>query len=622
MSDDSPHDSDESAWWLGETSVAPRSNVRRTQPKRISVEPRSVTPKSTESDDLRARMQQGLEVLQRGGTFENRLYQQAFEASLKAGRNVGLRIGKFRLRRLLGRGGMSVVYEAMDCQLNRLVALKVLQPDFRHRRTRERLTREGCALASMTHPNIAQVYEYGEVDGDFYLAIERIDGRTFADWLAERPRTWYEVVAVMRQAGEGLAAGHQRGFVHRDFKPSNLLVCNANDQAKIIDYGLVYFLPEFELDFRTLTMKGARVGTQYYMSPEQLRGDPIDVRSDVFSFCVVLYEALYGRHPFARSERTCFEDIRGGELLDPPLVTEVPTHIGQALRRGLAREPDQRWQSMSELLVHLDTLDDLATRKFIPPAHHAATDIETHEFPAGRLREYQETRTLVRVPTPRSVKQELPDSGVYKQLVAQPDCPQLFRLKSTESGQERLSECRLGLLTLEQRLEIFREVCRGVAFAHNHQIFVHAIRPDCIALDPDGVPRLLAVQSLKRSDDEQGSLDVHRSAIYSAPEVRNGAPTTVRSEVFSLGRLLAYMLGPPITEVDAQPPPSGLVKVVKRASDHDPAKRYPSAANLSDALDRINIHAGRSYPELLREHASLVAVVLMALLMLVQCSLR
>src|SRR5262245_2865916 len=197
---------------------------------------------------------------------------------------------------------MGEVYEARDERLRRSVALKLLKAGAfdSEESGRQRLVREALALAKLSHPNIVTIYEIGEVAGEQFLAMEFVDGATLRGWLAERPRSGREIRDAFAQAGRGLAAAHGAGLVHRDFKPDNVLV-DRQGRARVSDFGLVT-APHAGAapsgDARPLETAAA-VGTPKYMSPEQHGGGRVDARSDQYAFCVALYEALYGAHPFA-----------------------------------------------------------------------------------------------------------------------------------------------------------------------------------------------------------------------------------------------------------------------------------------------------------------------------------
>jgi eukaryotic-like serine/threonine-protein kinase len=272
----------------------------------------------------------------------------------------------------VGEGGMGVVYAAYDPRLDRRVALKFLarrsagRDDIRD----QRLLREAQAMARLSHPNVAVVYEVEVVDGRPFLSMEFVDGVDLGEWLAEKRRSFDEVLEVFRGAGRGLAAAHAARIIHRDFKPGNV-VLDRHDRPRVTDFGLSRAALEpgdVESDAKgepgatvlsspshlstPITGTGAVVGTFSYMSPEQHAGGVVDARSDQFSFCVALYEAVYGEHPFGGGlERG--EEAKAWTVAPAPAGSSVPRWCRQALLRGLAEAPDDRFPSMDALLAAL-----------------------------------------------------------------------------------------------------------------------------------------------------------------------------------------------------------------------------------------------------------------------------
>ena len=257
-------------------------------------------------------------------------------------------IGRFAVLRRLGRGGMGTVYAAYDEQLTRRVALKVLHAGL-DTGDRAPLTAEARAMAQLSHPNVVQIYELGEHDHHPFLAMEYVEGRTLGDWLAAERPPWQLALRRFIAAGEGLAAAHRAGLVHRDFKPDNVLL-GADDIPRVADFGLARASAEGVAQI---------AGTPAYMSPEQHEGTPTDARSDQFSFCIALHEALYGRPPFAGDtyvDRAA--NVLAGDLQPPPAHGPVPRALYSALIVGLARDPARRYPNMDALLAEL--------RRFLP----------------------------------------------------------------------------------------------------------------------------------------------------------------------------------------------------------------------------------------------------------------
>ncbi|MBC8070947.1 MAG: protein kinase, partial [Deltaproteobacteria bacterium] len=276
-------------------------------------------------------------------------------------------VGRYKVLERIGQGGMGVVYAAHDDELDRDVAIKILRSELAPGTAgRQRLVREAQATAKLSHPNVVHVYEVGQQGEQVFMAMELVRGRTLRAWCEASSRPWRELVAMFVQAGEGLVAAHAHGIIHRDFKPDNVLIGEGPSGARpqIVDFGLARASSELgatgehpvlrDLD---ITRTGTVVGTPAYMAPEQLaRGEP-DARSDQFSFCVALHEALYRRRPFAGSTYTELADSLTAGI---PIVIDdkrdVPAMLHAVVMKGLRRDPAERHASMRALLDALTAL--------------------------------------------------------------------------------------------------------------------------------------------------------------------------------------------------------------------------------------------------------------------------
>jgi hypothetical protein len=271
----------------------------------------------------------------------------------------GEQVGRYIILNRIGAGGMGVVYAAHDPELDRKIALKLIRRrerlDGGARDPQERLIREAQAMARITHPNVTAVHDVGRHGDQVYVAMELISGETLAAWLAAKKRSPAQIVDVFRRAGEGLRAAHVVGLVHRDFKPNNVMI-DCEGRVRVLDFGLAR--PAGIRDGSepssspsrleaNLTASGVLQGTPAYMAPEQLKGKPADARSDQYSFCVALWEALCGTRPFAGSIAA-----RLGEAGARPRLhaSHVPGYLLRALKRGLAAEPEARFATMEALL--------------------------------------------------------------------------------------------------------------------------------------------------------------------------------------------------------------------------------------------------------------------------------
>jgi serine/threonine protein kinase/tetratricopeptide (TPR) repeat protein len=330
---------------------------------------------------------------------------------------------------LLGKGAMGEVYAAYDPELDRKVAIKLLRGKAGNEAEaaagRARMMREAQAIAKLSHPNVVVVYDVGAHEDKVFVAMEFVDGHTLWYWSHAAPRAWPDVLKIFADAGRGLAAAHDKGLVHRDFKPENVMI-SADGQVRVMDFGLARSIgsritpdgaPEttgaapspavaqpppnassseeefIDVDSTMqlgkkpgsnplsssgiplnldLTQTGTILGTPAYMSPEQFRGQDTDARTDQFSFCVALYEALYGERPFlGNTPQTLEASVIRGIVRDPPPRTDVPAWIRKVVLRGLSSSVEERWPSMNHLLGELEQ-----KRLFVGRQHFAESAAE------------------------------------------------------------------------------------------------------------------------------------------------------------------------------------------------------------------------------------------------------
>jgi tetratricopeptide (TPR) repeat protein/predicted Ser/Thr protein kinase len=288
------------------------------------------------------------------------------------------KVGRYVLSKLLGAGGMGVVYVAYDAELDRRVALKFISPAQANSVDKDialqRLHREALAMAKLSHPNVVPVFDVGTHEGQVFVALEYIDGVTLRKWLAQKPRTVREIVSIYLQAGRGLVAAHAAGILHRDFKPDNVVV-DLDGRPRVLDFGVArYFgdpvedtevptLPDDRLSSRVstpglvvpITTEGELIGTPAYMSPEQLRGKNADARSEQFSFAVALHEALYGVRPFAGSKiLPLVTNIEANRTVPVDGKRRVPRGLRAILLRALRAKPAERFPKMADFLDALE----------------------------------------------------------------------------------------------------------------------------------------------------------------------------------------------------------------------------------------------------------------------------
>jgi serine/threonine protein kinase len=318
----------------------------------------------------------------------------------------GASLGRYVVLGLVGRGGMGEVYAAYDPELDRKIAIKLLKsagatPDGASQ-GRQRLLREAQAIARLSHPNVIVVHDVGTFESAVFIAMEFVEGHTLGYWLQAANRSWREVRDVFVAAGRGLAAAHAAGLVHRDFKPDNVMLTKSGE-VRVMDFGLAREQrdetpgrprqtvadmqaraasiartideagdPDTTRDLAKdsrgapkgspsgdylqmkLTETGAMMGTPAYMAPEQFAGQDSDGRTDQFSFCVALWEALHGRRPFVgRTPVELMVSVVSGAVQKPPADTRVPAWMRKVLLRGLRVDPKERYASMPELLAAL-----------------------------------------------------------------------------------------------------------------------------------------------------------------------------------------------------------------------------------------------------------------------------
>ncbi|WNG44843.1 serine/threonine protein kinase [Archangium minus] len=286
----------------------------------------------------------------------------------------GTAMGRYLVLDPIGLGGMGVVYSAYDPGLDRKVALKLLPPNGPHGASspegRNRLQREARTLARLSHPNVVTVYDVGSEGEQVFVAMELVDGQTLRTWLSAGSHSWQQVLHCFAEAGRGLVAAHAVGVVHRDFKPDNVLI-GREGRVRVTDFGLARVTEVTPDTLATAeagaapganglthasSLSGTQAGTPRYMAPEQWRGATTGPWTDQFSFCVALWEALYGEHPFTgTSPAELKQEVTAGRLRAAPAQRHIPERIHAALVRGLQPEPSARHPSMEALLALLES---------------------------------------------------------------------------------------------------------------------------------------------------------------------------------------------------------------------------------------------------------------------------
>jgi len=261
-------------------------------------------------------------------------------------------IGKYEIRRELGRGAMGIVYEGYDPMIKRIVALKTIRADQLAGENAEsviaRFRREAQAAGRLNHPNIVSIYDIGEEGGTWYIAMEFVQGRELKSYFEANERfSPPDIVRIMTQMLDALGYSHKFGVIHRDIKPANVILLEGGG-VKVADFGIAH------IESSNMTQAGTVMGTPSYMSPEQIMGLPIDGRSDLFSAGVILYQFLTGERPFSGSATATMHKVLEEDPLPPSRFNvQVPGAMDAIVRKALAKRPDERYQNADEFAAAL-----------------------------------------------------------------------------------------------------------------------------------------------------------------------------------------------------------------------------------------------------------------------------
>src|SRR5881394_4670380 len=270
------------------------------------------------------------------------------------------KLGKYEIRRELGRGAMGVVYEGYDPLIKRSVALKTIRADQLAGENAEtvvaRFRREAQAAGRLSHPNIVSIYDFGEEEGVWYIAMEFVKGRELKDYFQGNERfTTADIVRIMTKILDALDYSHRQGVVHRDIKPANIILL-PDGAVKVADFGIAH------IETSNMTQVGTTLGTPAYMSPEQIMGLPVDGRSDLFSAGVILYQFLTGERPFSGTSTTTMQKVLREDPMPPSsLNVQAPLEMDAIVRKALAKRPEDRFQTAAEFAAAIRAAVPTAT---------------------------------------------------------------------------------------------------------------------------------------------------------------------------------------------------------------------------------------------------------------------
>jgi serine/threonine protein kinase/Tol biopolymer transport system component len=505
-------------------------------------------------------------------------------------------VSHFRILERLGRGGMGVVYRAVDLRLERTVALKFLAPDrAASEDDRRRFLREARAASVLEHPNICTLYEIGEAEnGQLFLAMAFCEGETLARRIERGPLPLSLAVDLAAQVAAGLEAAHEKGIVHRDVKPGNLMV-TPGGRVKIVDFGIAR-----RADQTVLTSAGTALGTTVYMSPEQLRGEPVDRRTDLWALGVVLYEMVTGEIPFDGTEAEVVAAILN--RTPRPMGARrpgVPEALERIVARALAKPRDRRYASAAGMRADLaavavpaevlgveleETLIEVARPATAAPAEkpsHPEDDLPTGLRLGSMVAHFrvvaplggggmgvvyraEDTRLGRTVALKFLAPERTRDPGAKERFLREAraasalDHPNLCTVHEVgETAEERLylampcydgetlaQRIERGPLPVAEAVELATQAARGLAKAHRGGIVHRDVKPANLMVTGDGVVKILdfGIAELAGTAGEAGSGSLAGTPVYMSPEQTRGAAVGPATDVWSLGVVLYEML--------------------------------------------------------------------------------
>ncbi|UCF04190.1 MAG: serine/threonine protein kinase [bacterium] len=501
---------------------------------------------------------------------------------------IGQTVSHFKIVEAIGEGGMGVVYKAQDLNLDRFVALKFLPSHLTAEEDiKKRFIREAKAASALEHPNICTIYEIDELpDGQMFMAMGYYEGDTLRDLLADTTLEINEAIDIATQVATGLASAHGQGIVHRDIKPANLIITK-DGLVKILDFGVAKLAGQTKL-----TVTGSPLGTIAYMSPEQVVGGDIDVRSDIFSLGVVFYEMLTGEHPFRADHGMAMMYMIMNEA--PPLLehhrSDLPASLQDLVSNMLEKNREDRLPTMEDFISELRSI----TQSHAPQpdvSHRKKSRYIKSASPDGiigpyRLRERigvggmgdvwsaEQEKPFHRIVALKILKAGMDTKEVVarfeaeRQAMALMDHPciaKVYDAGSTPLGRPYITMeyvqgipitdyCNRHMLTTKERLELFIHLCEGVQHAHQKAVIHRDLKPSNVLIakvDDKPVPKIIDFGVAKATAQPltEKTMFTHLGQLIGTPEYMSpeqaeltGEDIDTRTDVYSLGVILYELL--------------------------------------------------------------------------------
>ena len=546
---------------------------------------------------------------------------------------IGQTVSHFKIVEAIGEGGMGVVYKARDLNLDRFVAIKFLPSHLTtDERIKKRFIREAKAASALEHPNICTIYEVGELhDGQMFMAMGYYEGETVLERLQNTTLEFDEVVEIISQVAVGLASAHDHGIVHRDIKPANLMITK-DGLVKILDFGIAKLAGQTKL-----TKTGSMMGTMAYMSPEQIIGEKVDARSDIFSLGMVFYEMLIGEHPFQAK--------RAGEILyaimneDPPPLdqfrSDLPESLQELLNHTLEKNKQDRLSSLEDFIAELKNVIIPQTRhvkrsRRLKPRHDKTVGLDNMIGPY-RLRERIGVGGMGEVwsaeqeePFHRIVALKILKAGMdTKEVVARfeaerqalalmdhPCIAKVYDAGSTPMGRPFFAMelvqglpiteyCDRHKLTTRERLELFIHLCEGVQHAHQKAVIHRDLKPNNVLItevDDRPVPKIIDFGVAKATAQPltERTMFTHLGQLIGTPEYMSpeqaeltGEDIDTRTDVYSLGVILYELLAGALPFESDELRAAGFEGIRRKIREEEPlnpSKRVTTLAETSVSI--------------------------------------